>query len=90
MDKSLEYTDIFGKKHDHTDVLRKYVKDGITHILMEERGVSEKSFKQLDELMSEVSNKIDDDIVNEADAFYKTGKRLNLYYEIIYDKLYNR
>ena len=56
--KNLEYTDIFQKVHTHKQVLKKNIVDGLTHIVMEEKNVSEKSFSKIDEIVSEVKLKI--------------------------------
>jgi len=88
--KDLSYTDIFNKKHTHKEVLKKNVKDGLVHILMEERKVSEKAFKALDELCNEVNKFINEDILNKAETHLQSGKRMRYFYELLYDNIYNK
>jgi hypothetical protein len=87
--KDLSYTDIFNKKHSHKEVLKKNVKDGLVDILMEERKVSEKAFKALDNLSDEVSKFITEDILDKAETHLQSGKRMQYFYELLYDNIYN-
>jgi len=86
---SLEYKSFFGKKVSHEEALKSDVKNSLISILMDTRGVSEKSFKEIDGISSEVDKLINENILKRADDHYKSGKRMNLFYEIIYDELYN-
>jgi hypothetical protein len=57
---------------------------------MDEKKISEKNFKGIDKLMIEVDDKITDGLLNEANTFYESGKRLELFYELTYDKIYKQ
>ena len=84
----LSWENIFGKKYTHEETLKKNVIDGLVRILMEENELSEKSFKQIDEIVKKVKEKIDDNILEDAEIHLQSGKRMNLFYEILYDKLF--
>lgn len=86
--KDLGYTDIFRKEHKHGDELRKDVEYGLVNILMDENKISEKSFSRIDELRVEVKSKITNEILENAENHFQSGKRMNLFYENLYDKLY--
>lgn len=84
----LSWENIFGEKYTHNETLKKKVIDGLVHILMEENKISEKSFNQIDEIVDEVREKIDDDILQNAENHLQSGKRMQLFYEILYDELF--
>lgn len=84
----LSWKSIFGKEYTHEDTLKKRLIDGITHIVMEENGVSEKSFGKIDEIIAQVKEKVTNDILEEAEKHLQSGKRMNLFYEQLYDKIF--
>lgn len=86
--KDLSWKSIFGKKYTHKETLKKNVIDNLVRILMDEKGISEKSFTKIDEIIDKVKEKIDDNILQEAEKHLQSGKRMNLFYETIYDKLF--
>lgn len=85
---NLEWKDIFGKKYSHQATLKKNIKDGLVSILMDENNISEKNFKKIDDIYNEVGEKIDENIINQAEEHLQSGKRMTLFYELIYDKIY--
>ncbi len=86
--KDLSYTTIFGKKVSHQEEFKNRLRSGIMQILMDERGVSEKSFTRLDELQNEVKNKLSEEHYNYAETLYKDNKRINYIAELLYGKLF--
>ena len=88
--KDLSWIDIFGKKHTHAETLRKNVRDGIIHILMEEKHISEKDFNTLDSLKEEVEKILNERIIENAETHLQSGKRMQYYYELVYDNIYNK
>jgi len=86
--KNLEWEDIFGKKHSHIDTLKKDIVDGLVHIIMDENKISEKAFEKIDDVISDVKSKINDEIISEAEIHLQSGKRMSLFYEQLYDKLF--
>lgn len=86
LNEDMGYTDFFGKKVTHEEALQKNIRDLIVHIITEERGISEKSFKLYDEVIEEVKDLCEKhpEIYQEAELFYREGKRLNYLAEKIY------
>lgn len=82
---NLGYKDFFGKEHKHNDVLKKDVLDGIVHIVMEERSISEKSFSQIDEVVDMIKLNLNPEIYNVAEHLLQSGKRKNYIMEYLYD-----
>jgi len=87
--KDLTYIDFFNKKHEHLDILYKNIVDGLTSIYMDEHKISEKNFKEIDNVVKMIKIKIDNNILENADDFLQSGKRMNLYYENLYDNFFN-
>ena len=54
LNENMGYTDFFGKKVSHDESLQKDVRDWISNIVMDERGISEKAFGSVDDVMNEV------------------------------------
>ena len=82
----LSYKSFFGKEISHKKALEERIKSSIVDIMMNEKGVSEKSFKQVDDIISDVNNIINDDLLNECELLFNDNKRINFIAEIIYDK----
>ena len=86
--QDLSYTDIFGKHTSHEDALKKSIQDGISEILREEGGISEKDFSNYDRVIEEAK-----EIVGRPEVFEKIqklhgeGKRGPYISEIIYDEM---
>lgn len=87
--KNLGYTDFFGNEVTHEQALRKNIIDGLVHIIMDEREISEKAFKSVDEVREEVENKVDNPMLEQVEQFLNENKRMKYICEIIYDDLYN-
>lgn len=85
---NLEWDDIFRNKHTHDDVLKKNVIDGLVQIIMDENKISEKSFNKIDEIVDVVKNKIDNNILSNAEEHLQSGKRMTLFYEQLYDEIF--
>ena len=85
---NLEWTDIFQNEHTHEDTLKKDIIDGLVHIVMDENKISEKSFSKIDEIVKKVKDKINEEILNDAEKHLQSGKRMMLFYEQLYDKLF--
>lgn len=87
--RDLSYTSFFGKKINHLDSLKERVIDSIIEIIREERGVSEKSFKEYDDIINLVKNRFDNDMLERSSVLYKKGKRISYISEILYDESFN-
>jgi|AntRauTorcE11897_2_1112592.scaffolds.fasta_scaffold00138_33 hypothetical protein len=87
--KELGYTDFFGNKVSPEKDFIKMLKSGITHIMMEEGEISEKAFKEIDEVIEQVDKLITKELVQEAMDMHRQDKRIKLICEFIYDKYIN-
>ena len=88
--ESLGYTSFFGKEVSHKDALKKRIRDLVTQIIVDELDISEKDFSRYDQVMEDVKDICDNntEIYTDAENFYNTGKRLEMYAETIYDKYF--
>lgn len=84
--RDLSYTSFFGKKINHLDSLKERVINSIIEIIREERGISEKSFKEYDEIINFVKDIFDNDMLERSSLLYKQGKRISYISEILYDE----
>lgn len=84
--RDLSYTSFFGKKINHLDSLKERVINSIVEIIREERGISEKSFKEYDEIINFVKDIFDNDMLERSSLLYKQGKRISYISEILYDE----
>jgi len=84
---NLEYKDFFGKKVSHTEAFKERINSAIIDIIMNERKVSEKSFKEYDNIINEVKQKCKEcyDIYKVANDLYNSGKRIPYIAEQLYD-----
>lgn len=89
INEGLEYTDFFGKQVSHKEALLDKVKSHLIHILAEERQISEKDFTRYDQIMDEATAYLSSDpvLINEANTFYESNRRLQLLAEMIYEKM---
>lgn len=92
LNENMGYKTIFGKEVSHEEALQKRIRSLVIHIIMEERGISEKSFRKIDEVIKEV-----DDIFNknmnlydDAQQYYESGKRLQWLAEQIYYEYFKK
>ena len=92
MNENMGYETIFGKVVSHEEALQKRIRDLITNIVTEERGISEKAFSSYDDVMNEVKNICDNnsEIYEWAQDYYDSGSRLNLLAEEIYEKYFKK
>jgi len=92
LNENMGYKTIFGKEVSHKEALEKSIRDNIIHIIMEERGISEKAFKTLDEVINEVKQlcKDNSEIYKKSEEYYQKGKRLKFLAEECYDKYYKK
>jgi len=90
LNESMGYTDFFGKKVSHEDALHKSIRDYIVNIAMDDLHISEKSFKEVDNVIDKVKNicNKNPEIYEQTEEYYKSGKRLNLLAEKIYDEYF--
>ena len=88
LNESMGYKTIFGSEVSHEEALQKSVRDFISNIVMDERGISEKAFGSVDAVMAEVKLVCEKhpEIYEEAQQYYESGKRLKFLAEQIYDK----
>lgn len=84
--RDLSYTSFFGKKINHLDSLKERVINSIIEIIREERGISEKSFKEYDEIINFVKDIFNNDMLERSSLLYKQGKRISYISEILYDE----
>ena len=90
INETMEYTSFFGKKVSHESALQKRIRDLISNIIMDELKISEKSFKQYDqviEIVKDVCGK-NEKIYEESEEYYTDGKRLNFLAEKVYDEYF--
>lgn len=86
----MSYTDFFGKKVSHEDAAMDSIKNLLIDICMEEQGVSEKSFRQVDEISDKVKlflSSKQDQILSSVNEFCKNGRRLKLLAEELYEEI---
>lgn len=90
MNESMAYTDFFGKSISHENALQKSIRDLIVDVIMEDRKISEKSFKEVDSIINEVKIVCENnpEIYILAQKFYDEHKRLNLLAEQIYQEYF--
>lgn len=90
LNENMRYRDFFGKEISHENALQKRIRDLIVGIIVEERGISEKSFSLYDSVIDEVKEICDrnPNIYEEAQKYYENGQRLNLLAEDIYQKYF--
>lgn len=90
LNENMGYTTIFGDEVTHDKALEKRINDNIVSIIVEERGISEKSFQKYDEVIEEVKQLCDQnpEIYEKAQNYYENNKRLQLLAEEIYDEFY--
>lgn len=88
INESLDYTDLFGKKVSHEEALRKNIEDKITQIVVDEFGISEKSFDLYDQAIDLVKSICigNEEIYEEANKYYTQNKRLEYLAEKIYEE----
>ncbi|MBW2998756.1 hypothetical protein KY321_04410 [Candidatus Woesearchaeota archaeon] len=86
LNESMAYKDFFGKEISHEQALQKRIKDSISDVIMEERGISEKAFSDLDSVRNEVEKICSEkpEIYEKAEEYYQSGKRLAWLAEEIY------
>lgn len=92
LNENLGYKDFFGKEVLHEQALQKRIRDYVHHIIMDERQISEKSFKQLDEIFKEVKDVFDNNefLYKSAYNYYNKSKRLQWLAEEIYDDYFKK
>jgi len=88
--KDLGYKTIFGKEYTHEEALNKSVRDSIVDIIMTERGISEKAFGKVDEVVERVKDEMTPEIYERIGKLYSTGKRIDYIAEMIYDDVFNK
>ena len=88
--EGMEYTDFFGEKISHETALKKRTRDLITQIIVDEVGISEKSFTRYDQVIDHVKNMCDSnpEIYKNSEKYYNGGKRLQYCAEKIYYKYF--
>ena len=90
LNENMGYRTILGEEISHNDALQKNIRDLITQIIVNVRGISEKAFSDYDNVMNEVKNVCDKnpDIYKRTQEFYDQKRRLNLLAEEIYEKYF--
>ena len=84
--QDLSYIDFFGKQVSHEDALKKSIQDGISEILREEGGISEKDFTNYDRVIEEAKKILSrPDVLEKIQKLHSDGKRSSYISEIIYD-----
>ena len=86
--KDLSYKHMFKGKISHEDALKERVKSDLISIIMEEEGVSEKSFSSVDKIISDVDKFYTEEIFKISNEMYNQGKRTNYIAEFLYDEYY--
>jgi len=90
LNENMSYTSFLGKEVSHDEALQKSIRDSITHVITDERKISEKAFEAYDSVMEEVKNMClaNPEIYKQAEEYYKEGKRLSLLAEEVYEKYF--
>jgi len=90
LNENMGYRDFLGREISHNEALQKRIRDLIVGVVVEERGISEKSFSLYDSVINEVKEICDKhpDIYTEAEKYYEKNKRLNLLAEEVYQKYF--
>lgn len=90
LNENMGYTNFFGKEISHNEALQKSIRDNLTHIITDERGISEKAFSDYDSVMAEVKNVCENnpEIYEKAEDFYQSGRRMSFLAEEIYEKYF--
>lgn len=84
--KSLAYKDFFEKDISHNEALKSKVINELLSVISDECKISEKSFKQIDEVLEGLREFVSEEIIQEADQWYQSGKRLTYFAEKVYDE----
>jgi hypothetical protein len=84
--KDLSYTRIFPQRKliSHEESMKEKLRSKISQIIMDEFGVSEKSFKEVDKILKLVEKNITPELMKLALEEYKSGKRISYVSEILY------
>lgn len=92
LNENMGYKSFFGNDVSHKEALQKRVRDLITGIITDERGISEKAFSDYDNVMSEVKTLCENnpEIYERTQKSYEQKKRLNLLAEEIYEKYFKK
>ncbi len=90
MNRNLSYKNIFGQEYTHLESLRDKIVNGVIHIEMDENHISEKSFRELDQLRDRIESIITDKIIEDADQLFQSGKRIRYISEKIWDETLNK
>jgi hypothetical protein len=92
LNENMRYKDFFGKEISHNEALQKFFRDTLVNIIVDERGISEKSFSMYDDVINEVKVLCDNNpyIYEMANKFYNQKRRINLLAEQIYDKYFSQ
>ena len=86
--KDMSYTSFFGNHVSHEDALRKSIQDGITEIIREENGISEKDFSNYDRAIEKAKEIVGrPEIFEKIQKLHGEGKRGTYISEIIYDEM---
>ena len=90
LNENMGYKTFLGKDISHENVLKDRIHSLIINIIMEEREISEKSFKLYDEVIEEVKNicETNPEIYDEAEQYYKNNRRLQYLAEKIYENYF--
>lgn len=86
--RDLSYKSFFGKKVNHLDALKERVISSLVEIIREEKKVSEKSFKEYDEIINFVEDRFNNDMLERSSVLFNKGKRISYISEILYDELF--
>ena len=72
LNENLGYKSFLGKEVSHQEALQKQIRDHITHIITQERGISEKGFSDYDSVMNEVKHICEEnsEIYEKAEEFF--------------------
>ncbi len=86
--ENLCYTSFFGKNISHDEAFRKRIEDDVIGIITDENGISEKAFGKYGDVIDMVRNDMTEDMCQEAQEIWKSGKRLRYVGEMMYEKYF--
>ncbi len=86
--ENLGYTSFFGKNISHDEAFRKRIEDDVIGIITDENGISEKAFGKYGDVIDMVRNDMTEDMCQEAQEIWKSGKRLRYVGEMMYEKYF--
>lgn len=90
--KDLSYTQIFPQRKfiSHEESMKEKLKSKLSHIIMDEKSISEKAFKMVDRVLKLVEKNLTPEMVEIGLKEYASGKRIDYICEILYHDYFEK